>query len=260
MPGDGKYCTFDCVYCECGYNRERTTRSRRPTADEVCQALERQLVEMGRQGQKPDVLTFAGNGEPTAHPDFPAIVDRIITLRDHYCPAAAIAVLSNATQIHRKDIRDALMRVDMNILKLDTATDSYIRLVNRPAGGRYRVADIIEDMKSFNGHVIIQTMFMHGTINGTDVTNTTEKYVAPWLRAIAEIAPETVMIYTIDRETAAAGLATASAKLEIVTTEPETAATKSAAMATRLERAPKDALTAIARRVELLGIPCTVAY
>lgn len=232
MPADGKYCTFDCIYCECGYNSERRTHSPRPTCTQVAEALEHTLAEMAQRGQRPDVLTFAGNGEPTAHPHFAEIVDRVIGLRDRYCPQAHISVLSNATQAHRPEIYRALMRIDNNILKLDTADDGYIRLVDRPASPGYRVADVIGSMKRFDGHVIIQTMFLHGTIDGHDVTNTTERYVAPWLQAVAEIRPSQVMIYTIDRDT------------------PDR----------YLQKASPDELDAICLRVRQMGIDCTASY
>ena len=155
---------------------------------------------MKADGPKPDVLTFAGNGEPTAHPDFAGIVDDVAELRDEYFPQAKISVLSNATMITRPAVRDALMKVDNNILKLDTANPAYIERMNRPTGA-YDVRRIIENMKLFNGHVIVQTMFLHGTDGEESLTNTGDEYVTPWLEAIKEIRPQMVMIYTIDRET-----------------------------------------------------------
>lgn len=202
MPANGKICTFDCIYCECGYNRDHITHSSHPSREVVAHALEAQLGQMHARGIHPDVLTFAGNGEPTSHPHFPEIIDDTIRLRDQYCPEAKISVLSNSTFIHRPSIRKALMRVDNNILKLDTVDAAYIRLVDRPVQPSYRAACIIEDMKSFEGHVIIQTMFLRGTTDeGIDVDNTGERYVAPWLEAVKAIGPQAVMIYTIDRET-----------------------------------------------------------
>lgn len=121
MPEDGKICTFDCIYCECGFNQDREPMTNRPTREEVAKALETRLKEMSAHHEMPNVLTFAGNGEPTGHPQFPEIVDDTIALRDRYCPEAAISVLSNATLIHRKAVYDALMNIDKNIMKLDTA-------------------------------------------------------------------------------------------------------------------------------------------
>lgn len=200
MPADGKVCTFDCLYCECGLNAERRPRLPRPTRAEVKAALGQKLRAMKADGPKPDVLTFAGNGEPTAHPDFAGIVDDVAELRDEYFPQAKISVLSNATMITRPAVRDALMKVDNNILKLDTANPAYIERMNRPTGV-YDVRRIIENMKLFNGHVIVQTMFLHGTDGEESLTNTGDEYVTPWLEAIKEIRPQMVMIYTIDRET-----------------------------------------------------------
>lgn len=232
MPADGKVCTFDCIYCECGFNADHRPRLKRPTREEVAAALERKLKEMQADGQLPDVLTFAGNGEPTAHPQFDGIIDDTIRLRNAYCPEAKVSVLSNATMAMRPEVHKALERVDNNILKLDTVSQEYINKVNRPTCPTYDVREIIETIRSFNGHAIVQTMFMRGTIDGQDVDNTGEEYVAPWLETIKYIAPRQVMIYTIDRETPDHDLKKAS---------PET-------------------LNAIRDRVMAMGIPCSAAY
>lgn len=200
MPGDGKICTFDCVYCECGFNKDFRPRQPRPTREEVRQALESRLQDMQQNGPAPDVLTFAGNGEPTAHPHFPEIIDDTLALRDRYFPQAKVSVLSNSTFIHKPAVFDALNRIDNNILKLDTVDEEYIRALDRPAG-HYSVSEIIEGMKSFKGRCIIQTMFLKGSYQGRDLDNTSDKYVLPWLEKVREIAPRQVMIYTIDRET-----------------------------------------------------------
>lgn len=201
MPADGKVCTFDCIYCECGFNADHRPKAKRPTREEVAEALEQKLVEMASDGQLPDVLTFAGNGEPTAHPQFSEIINDTIRLRDKYCPKAKVSVLSNATQAMRPEVHKALERVDNNILKLDTVSPDYINMVNRPTYPTYDVKEIIETIRSFGGQAIVQTMFMRGTMNGADVDNTGEEYVGPWLEAIKYIKPRQVMIYTIDRET-----------------------------------------------------------
>lgn len=200
LPSDGKFCSFDCIYCECGFNADRKPTRPLPTREEVKTALEKQLEIMVNDKQLPDVITFAGNGEPSMHPDFLGIVKDTVALRNKHCPKAKVAVLSNSTKIHKQSVHDALMLVDDNILKLDTVDLQYINTVNRPTG-KYDLQEIIEDMKSFNGHIIIQTMFMKGTFKGIDVDNTGDKYVLPWLKAVKEIKPQQVMIYTIDRET-----------------------------------------------------------
>ena len=200
MPEDGKVCTFDCIYCECGFNSDHRPYSRRPTRQEVAQTLEKKLTDMKINGPAPDVLTFAGNGEPTLHPDFPAIMDDVVRLRNEFFPAAKISVLSNATLAPKPEIRAALMKADNNLQKLDTVNSRYIEMVNRPTG-KYDVNEIIESLKLFNGHVIIQTMFMKGADGEENVDNTGDEYVMPWLEAVKSIKPQEVMIYTIDRET-----------------------------------------------------------
>lgn len=231
LPADGKVCSFNCIYCECGFNEDHRPTLPMPTREAVAKKLEAKLLQMQAEGQLPDVLTFAGNGEPTCHPHFAEIIDDTIRLRDNYCPKAKVCVLSNSTFIHRQQVHDALMRVDDNILKLDTIDPQYINKVDCP-NGTYDVNAIIEHMKDFKGHVIIQTMFMKGLCNGESVDNTGEAFVKPWLEAVKAIGPQQVMIYTIDRETPTQGL----------------------------EKASREQLDAIRDRVIEAGIPCSASY
>ena len=210
MPGDGKICTFDCIYCECGLNGSHHPKLARPTREKVRDCLREMLTTMAMRDEHPDVLTFAGNGEPTAHPDFAGIIDDTIALRDELAPQAKVSVLSNSTFIHRDTVRQALLKVDNNILKLDTVDADYIRRVDRPTSRHYDVEKIVENMRLFDGHVVIQTMFMKGMTDGGSVDNTSDRYVLPWLSALKRISPREVMIYTIDRETPYAGLEKAS--------------------------------------------------
>lgn len=200
LPADGKVCTFDCVYCECGFNADHRPKQPLPTREEVRSALEARLQDMRQNGPSPDVLTFAGNGEPTAHPHFAEIIADTLALRDCYFPCAKVSVLSNSTFIHQPAVFEALNKVDNNILKLDTVDEAYIRYLDRPTG-HYSVRKIIEGMKAFGGNCIIQAMFLKGSYKGKDVDNTSDKYVLPWLDAVKEITPRQVMIYTIDRDT-----------------------------------------------------------
>ena len=228
MPSDGKVCSFDCLYCECGFNADFRPYKKRPTREEVCTALEQVLAQRKANNEPLDDMTFAGNGEPTGHPDFLGIIKDTIALRDKYFPKVQVSVLSNATYIYKPEVREALMLVENNILKLDTVDMDYIRKVDRPQQPAYDVEDVIRYLKMFDGHVIIQTMFMHG--DGTD--NVSEYYVAPWLEAVKDIQPEKVMVYTIDRET------------------PDKL----------LAKATHEELDAIKARVEALGIKCTASY
>lgn len=205
LPADGKVCTFDCIYCECGLNATRRTKSPLPTREEVAAALEAKLMEMKEHGELPDVLTFAGNGEPTIHPHFGEIIDDTIALRDRLCPAAKVSVLTNATLITRDTVFEALEKVDNNILKLDTVESTYISAIDRPTG-KYDVNTIIGRMRAFNGKAVIQTMFLKGEVDGKDMDNTGDSYVMPWIATVKSIAPREVMIYTIDRETPVSGL------------------------------------------------------
>ena len=261
LPADGKVCSFDCIYCECGFNEDHRPTLPLPTREEVADKLEAKLRQMVADGQLPDVLTFAGNGEPTSHPHFAEIISDTIRLRNQYCPEAKVSVLSNATMIHRQAVHDALMFVDNNIQKLDTVDPLYINKVDHP-NGTYDVRLIIDRLKAFRGHVIIQTMFMRGSIQPStpnaqcsmlkaqssmlkaqsstlnaqspsdSVDNTGDEYVVPWLEAVKEIKPQQVMIYTIDRETPTKGLL----------------------------KATHEQLDQIRDRVIAAGIPCTASY
>lgn len=230
LPVDSKLCSFDCIYCECGWNGDNPGKRRFNSRDDVRTLLDETLQRMVAEGTPPDVITFAGNGEPTLHPDFEAIIDDTIALRDRHCPNAKVSVLSNATQIHREDVRRALLRVDNNILKLDSAFDATVQLVNKPQGS-YTVERQVELMKSYRGELIVQTMFLRGEYMGQKVDNTTDEEVEAWLRLIAEIKPKQVMVYSLDRDTPCKTLC----KVE------------------------KEELRKIADRVEALGIAVSVA-
>lgn len=210
IPSDGKMCSFDCLYCECGYNADGIPRTPRPSRILVAQLLEEQLQKMQAEGELPDVITFAGNGEPTMHPAFPEIIEDTLRLRTQYCPEARVAVLSNALHCGRPKVHAALRRVDDNILKLDTVNKAYIELVDRPDRD-FEVEDIVANIAAFDGQACVQTMFMTGaTPEGQSVDNTSDDYVLPWIEALRRIRPRKVMVYTIDRETPTKGLQKAS--------------------------------------------------
>ena len=217
LPEDGKFCTFDCIYCECGWNAEHPGARRFNSREDVRTMLGATLRQMVSEGTPPDVITFDGNGDT-------------IVLRDEICPSARISVLSNATQIGRESVRRALRRVDNNILKLDSAFDDTVRLINNPCG-TYSVAEVVKNMKLFDGQMILQTMFLRGECEGRTVDNTTEREVAAWLKLVEEIRPRQVMVYSLDRDTPCK----------------------------TLQKVPREDLQAIAARVEALGIPCSVA-
>lgn len=231
LPTESKLCSFDCIYCECGWNAEHPGARRFNRREDVKRLLGETLHRMVADGTPPDVITFAGNGEPTLHPEFERIIGDTIALRDELCPSARISVLSNATQLHRDEVRRALLRVDNNILKLDSAFDATVRLMNDPQNPDYTVRGVVERMKTFEGRMVLQTMFLRGACNGKPVDNTTETEVAAWLQMVGEIRPRQVMIYSLDRDTPCP----------------------------TLEKVPREALLSIAARVEALGIPCSVA-
>lgn len=201
LPTHGKICSFDCIYCECGYNSQRRGDTRLHTREEVRQALEARLSAMKLAGEDLDVITFAGNGEPTLNPEFEQIIDDTIELRDIYYENVKISVLSNATRLNDASVFRALSKVDNNILKLDSAIDETFRLINAPNSSSLTVSEHIEGIKMFNGNFILQTMFVCGEHNGVQIDNTTPREIEAWIEAVKELAPKQIMIYTIDRDT-----------------------------------------------------------
>lgn len=200
LPKDAKICSFDCVYCECGWNKDHKG-GHFPDADAVMEELEAKLKEEVAEGRNIDVITFAGNGEPTLHPRFAEVIDRTIALRNKYVPQAKVSVLSNATRMTDPKVHAALLKVDNNILKIDGAFDRTIHLIDQPTDKNYSVRQVVNGMKSFQGQLIVQTMFVRGMHDGKVVDNTTPEEVNAWCDLMREIKPHQIMVYSLDRPT-----------------------------------------------------------
>ena len=200
-PADGKRCTFDCIYCECGLNAQRRTRTSAPSREEVKKALHEKLTIIKTEGIIPDVITFSGNGEPTMHPDFAGIIDDTLELRDRLCPSAKVAVLSNSTMLHKEDVVRALCKVDDSLMKFDAARNDFIEQIDQPAVHGFTVEKLIEQLCRFNGKLTIQSIFLQGEHDGVQIDNTQDDDIDLWIEALKKINPEKVMIYTISRET-----------------------------------------------------------
>lgn len=201
LPLHTKYCSFNCIYCECGWTpRNLLNHPDFPSREEVSGYLEQRLQQLAAENYMPDAITFAGNGEPTLHPEFAGIVDDTIILRDKYTPDAQVTVLSNASRIHIPAVFQALKKLDNNILKLDAGSEKMFTMINNP-GEPVAFATLIEGLKKFQGEVIIQSMFLRGTFQGEIVDNTTGTEVDEWLRYLIEIKPKMVMIYPVARDT-----------------------------------------------------------
>ncbi len=201
LPTNSKVCSFDCIYCECGWTPKKYEgRGKLPKREEVKGNLEQTLKNMLNENQVPDVITFAGNGEPTLHPEFAQIIDDTIEIRNKLAPNARIAVLSNATMLHKKSVFDALAKIKDNIQKLDSAFEETVQLLDCPKGN-FNLNKVVDQLIAFNGKVIIQTMFVRGSFKGKKIDNTTEKEIRAWLKLLQKINPSQVMIYTIARDT-----------------------------------------------------------
>lgn len=200
LPVNGKLCNFDCIYCECGWNGRSESKLKYTPEPQVLVELGEKLRSMKNDGEKLDVITFAGNGEPTMHPDFEKIINGTIELRNELYPSAKVAVLSNATQLSKESVRRALSRVDRAILKIDSAIEHTINILNQPQF-KYSLESVIEQMNKFEGEIIIQTMFLHGEYNGEFVDNTTDEEVKAWIDVLKRVKPKLVMLYSLDRDT-----------------------------------------------------------
>jgi len=230
LPTNRKYCNFDCVYCECGLNEDNADKKiSLPSRKEVYDSLQNVLLQNNHKIGKPDVITFAGNGEPTMHPQFHLIIDDTIQLRDLYCKEASISVLSNSTMIHKKKVREALKKVDQYIMKLDSAIPDTLKIMNRPVGA-FDLKKMILLLKEFSDKMVIQTMFLKGSIHGLPVDNTTDAELKAWVQTIHDIHPLKIMIYSIDRNTPF----------------------------DTLEKIPEPQLQEIAQRIHKIGIPVQV--
>ncbi|MBO5107024.1 MAG: radical SAM protein [Bacteroidales bacterium] len=196
LPSKGKLCNFDCVYCECGWNKDGIAERVFPRLEEVKAALEEKMSKAASEGVPVDSITFSGNGEPTMNPDFPEIIDVTLELRDRYFPDAKVSVLSNATLIGRPAVAEALMKVDNPILKIDASSDSLIAQINKPVG-RYRLDEVVEAMMKFEGRFVLQTMFLKSPDFDTAEPDALEK----WMEIVRKVKPREIMVYTIDRET-----------------------------------------------------------
>ena len=196
LPSKGKLCNFDCVYCECGWNKDGAGDRRFPEFPEIEAALEEKMSRAAHDGTGVDSITFSGNGEPTMHPDFPKVIDLTLRLRDKYFPQAKVSVLSNATLIGREEVAKALMRVDNPILKIDASSDELIRKINKPAG-TYSLDAVVKNLKKFDGQFILQTMFLRSP----DFDAAAPEALNRWMDIVRELKPREVMVYTIDRET-----------------------------------------------------------
>ncbi|MBR4756413.1 MAG: radical SAM protein [Bacteroidales bacterium] len=201
LPEKGKLCNFDCIYCECGWNKDGRGDKVLPDAARLRKALKAKLEYCSREGIPIDSITFSGDGEPTMNPDFPEIIDITLELRDRYYPKAVVSVLSNATRAGRKEVFEALRKVDNPILKLDAPTDELAARINQPQG-EYHVEDIVESLMKFEGDFVLQTMFLRSK----DFDSSTPGQLEAWMDIVRRLRPREVMVYTLDREAPAEGL------------------------------------------------------
>ena len=201
LPEKGKICTFDCIYCECGWNKDGRDDTKLPSAERVRNTLEIKLQQCLNDGIRIDSITFSGDGEPTINPEFPQIIDDTIALRNKYFPNSKITVLSNATMVHKPEVFNALRKVDNPTMKIDAPTNALIEKINHPAPG-YDIDRVVEALKQFHGDFILQTMFL----KSKDFDSSIPEVLKGWMDIVRVLKPREIMVYTIDRPTPEEGL------------------------------------------------------
>ena len=201
LPRKGKICNFDCIYCECGWNKDGHDDHVLPTAGQLAHDLEAKLEACRAAGTPIDSITFSGDGEPTLNPDFAQIIDITLALRDRYYPQAKVSVLSNATRVGQEEIFQALRKVDNPILKIDAPTAELAARINQPQGD-YDIDQVVANLKRFDGDFVLQTMFL----KSPDFDSAAPEVLQGWMRIVRELRPREIMVYTIARETPMKGL------------------------------------------------------
>lgn len=209
LPTHGKFCNFDCLYCECGFNKDFNQDKTLPKYQDIIDAISYKLINHDQLIGKIDTITFSGNGEPTLHPDFHKIIDKTLELRDLFAKEAKVSVLTNGSMINRETVKNALLKIDNPIIKIDSAKEDVIYLLDRPQY-KYSLENMIENLKPFENKYILQTMFLKGKFNGLEIDSTISEDVNLWYDIVYKTKPREIMIYTIDRETPAKDLSKVS--------------------------------------------------
>jgi len=205
-PTTKKICSFDCIYCECGWTLEKNIDPKDfYSVEEITEAIEKKLQECSANNTPVDSITFSGNGEPTLHLNFCQIIDNLIVLRDKYYPGTAITCLSNAAQLANKYVLSVLQKIENPVLKLDAVDESLFQLINKPTID-ISVNEIIKQLQSLNGNFIMQSLFLKGMFNNQTFNNAEEPHLSLWIEVVKKLNPKQVMLYSIDRSTPAQGL------------------------------------------------------
>ena len=202
LPLKRKFCTYDCIYCECGWNEETIENDiELPKYEDVRVLLEKRLEELKAEGIQVDSFTFAGNGEPTLHPDFPKVVDLVVEIRNKYYPKAVITLLTNATQLSRPEIYNALLKLDNPVLKLDAGMAAMRNSINKPTSEKYSFDELVSNLIRFGNKGIIQTLLLRGNNDGKTISNVSKEDFGEYIELLKKIRPKYVMLYAIDRAT-----------------------------------------------------------
>lgn len=192
LPARSKLCGFNCPYCECGFNTAKADGSRWPSPDEIAHSLRRAL---GRLPGAPDAITLSGNGEPTLHPRFPIVVERVTEVRGELAPSARTVVLSNGLAAGTPSIAAALMRLDARMLKLDPGPRDQVN------GTDYDVDRLAREYRALKPYTV-QAM----VAKGRDWDGSSDASVAAWLQLVVRADPDAVHLYSLARPPADLGV------------------------------------------------------
>jgi len=182
-----KQCNFDCLYCELEPAKTMGAYEDVVSVDEVMEALNSVLAEH----QDIDALTVTANGEPTLYPYLSKLMDKINRVKG----GIKTLILSNASNINKPDIQEALMKFDTVKLSLDCATPRCLKRLDRANNG-IDVENIKEGMLSFREKfskpLIIEILMVKGI-------NDTKEEIEALNEYLLKLKPTRIDIGTIDR-------------------------------------------------------------
>ncbi len=230
LPTRSKLCSFDCIYCECGWNAEHPGARRFNDRDDVRTQLEATLRRMVADGTPPtSLLSRATESRPSIPTSRPSSATPL-PCATPCAPGPKSPCCRTPRSSTATTCGGPLLRVDNNILKLDSAFDATVRRMNNPQNAAYTVRETVEQMKRFEGRMILQTMF---------------------LRELAAVRPSTTP--PRKRSPRGCGWSAKSAPAG----HGLLARPRHPLSDTR--KVPREELQTIAARIEALGIPCSVA-
>lgn len=185
-----KTCTLNCVYCECGATSNHTLeRAEYIPAKIIIDELDNFLATASPIDI--DVITFAGSGEPTLNTAIDQIIEHLKTKYSEH----KIALLTNSTLFHLKEVRQTIMPLDYVLPSIDAVSQPIFDKINNPVTG-FDYSSYIEGLKIFSkeykGTLWVEVFIVPGI-------NDTESELKKIKKVLEEINPSRVQLNTLDR-------------------------------------------------------------